>query len=117
MCRNDCGQYGCCCGRRHLWRRDHRVELNHGAVLAGDHSLTPGGSYTLSAELESATAGIYGYVGNLTAGTQQGGDPTSWTTYSVPVTAPGSGSITIYIQVYKEQTGTVYFDNVSLTAQ
>jgi len=79
--------------------------------------LTPGGSYTLSAEAESATTGIYGYIGNLTAGTQQGGDPSSWTTYSLPVTAPGSGSITIYIQVYKEQTGTVYFDNVSLTAQ
>jgi len=79
--------------------------------------LTPGASYSLSAEVESATAGVYGYLGNQTAGTQQGGAPSTWTTYTVPVTAPSSGSITIYLQVYKEQTGTVYFDNVNLTPQ
>jgi hypothetical protein len=77
-------------------------------------NLVAGSTHTFSAYIKSGTAGIYGYVGALgTTSPQSGSDPATWTLYSGTVQVPSSGSVTVYIQAYKQQSGQALFDNIS----
>lgn len=75
-------------------------------------TVQPNSSYTLRAYIK--TTGIYGYVG-ADGVTEQGGAATSYTPYSFTFTTGASQtSVTIYVHAWKQQTGSVYVDDVSL---
>ncbi|GAA3245263.1 fibronectin type III domain-containing protein [Dactylosporangium siamense] len=78
--------------------------------------LTPGATYTLSAQLRSD--GSYGYLGTVVSGvaTERGTTSSTYTTVTVPsFVAPASGAITVYTHAWRQQTAPVWVDNVTLS--
>ncbi len=80
--------------------------------------LTPSHSYTFSAELAGGSSPITITLDqgatDLSGASSVG---SAYAQYSGVVTTDSSGSVTIRIQAYKQQSGTGYADNVSLVAQ
>jgi hypothetical protein len=78
--------------------------------------LTPGASYTLSAQLR-VTGAEWVYAGTVvgTTQTERGTNATTYTTVTLPAfTAPANGTATVYISAWMQQTGATYADNVTL---
>lgn len=75
-------------------------------------TVQPNSSYTLRAYIK--TTGIYAYVGAV-GFTEQGSNPAAYTQYTVNFTTGASQtSVTIYLQAWKQQTGSAFIDDVSL---
>ncbi len=83
------------------------------ATCSQSVSVTAGHTYTLSAQLKSSS-GAYIYVGGTGYGSAFS-TAGSYQLQSVMIT-PTSTSLTVYVQAYKQQTGSTYADDVSLTA-
>ncbi len=72
-------------------------------------------TYDLSAYIK--TSGIYAYVGVNGHG-EVGSNPASYSQYTKTFTTGASEtSVTIYLQAWKQQVGSAYLDDVSLTEQ
>jgi len=69
---------------------------------------------TLSGYVSTSASSTYGYIG-FTGGNQVGGNTGSYSEYTTTMTVPSNGTVTVYLQAYKQQTGTVDFSNISLT--
>ncbi|WP_308169826.1 fibronectin type III domain-containing protein [Acrocarpospora catenulata] len=79
--------------------------------------LTPGQTYTLKGQLHGDGSN-YIYLGQTVNGvtTERGGNLASYTAVTVPsFTAPASGTVTIYVSAWRQQTGATFADNVTLS--
>lgn len=78
--------------------------------------LTPGTSYTLRGRLRSN--GSYVYLGHTVGGvaTERGTTSATYTTVTVPAfVAPASGTVTVYVHAWRQQTAPAWADDITLS--
>lgn len=78
-------------------------------------SVTPGQTYTLSASMWNSGSGTWGYLRVYDNGVlkEVGHNGSATQTKSITFTA-SSNQVRVVLHAYKQQTGTFYFDNVTL---